>query len=374
MLWSLNGDMEFSIENVVYYSSIDESKIDEFFDKKVRKYAENNLIDTRCFSIDPHFTKNTKDLEARLLKHITRFYWASIINFFNVKDINIHFGLDHFEQTKLTPKSLEKSVRYHSRKLINIDTAYKVEKIIKYLFEKPEFVKYDIMDAEQNDNYKNLTFVHNKMLIKPQNFVLNTEDYDYIDDFTPYVYKADIKNRTYTNSPTWNNQYFFYLDEYHKYMLYSYLYTVGGRAFKKYLKPLMQDYFPDQSIENVYNAGRQFICRNNMKKLTDMEQLYFKCEFEKLMFDYGKVWDKEKQQAAKECWLAENETTQEQDEVLLTTFSSRANCDISVKETQYNNYLKENNNILYNNIEEEDKINVITEWFGGGEQEIAFSY
>jgi hypothetical protein len=87
----LNGDMEESIENVVFYSSIDTSKIDEYFDKKVREYAKNNLIDTRYYPIDPHFNKDTKNLEGLLLKHLVRIYWSCIVNFYNVEDINIHF-------------------------------------------------------------------------------------------------------------------------------------------------------------------------------------------------------------------------------------------------------------------------------------------
>jgi hypothetical protein len=203
----------------------------------------------------------------------------------------------------------------------------------------------DITEAEQNDHYKNLNWVNDKMMFKPQNMILNTEDYDYMDSFTPYIYKADIKNRTYINSPTWNSQYYFYLDEYNKYMLYSYLYTVGGREFKKFIKPLLQDYFPDKSIQNIYNAARQYICRNNMKKLTEMEQIYFKCEFTKLMMEYGKVWNKKKQLEAKANCQPDAE---EQDSNESITSHSSQICDINVKEKEKNNLKDKDNNILYN--------------------------
>lgn len=91
MQWSLNGDMEFSVENVVYYSSIKTDKIEEYFDQKVREYAKNKLVDTRYFPIDPHFNKDTVNLEGLILKHLLRIYWGCIVNFFNVEDINIHF-------------------------------------------------------------------------------------------------------------------------------------------------------------------------------------------------------------------------------------------------------------------------------------------
>lgn len=91
MLWYLNGDMEFSVENVVYYSSIDKDKIEDYFDTKVREYAKNNLVDTRYYPIDPHFDKNTDNLDGLILKHLLRIYWGCIVNFFNVEDINIHF-------------------------------------------------------------------------------------------------------------------------------------------------------------------------------------------------------------------------------------------------------------------------------------------
>jgi len=364
MQWSLNGDMEFSVENVVYYSSIDKDKIEEYFDLKVREYAKNRLVDTRYFPLDPHFNKETVNLDGLILKHLLRIYWSCIVNFFNVEEMNTHFGLDYFEQTKLTPDSLEKSVRFHSKKLINKDTANIVEDNIKYLFKDPRMVELDIENAVQNDHFKNLNWINNKMIFKPQNMILNTEDYDYMDSFAPYVYKADIKNRTYTNSPTWDNKFHFYLDEYHKFMLYSYLYTVGGRNFKKFITPLLQDYFPDQSIQNIYDAARQYICRNkdDVKSFTDIEKLCFEFEFKDLIAEYGIVWDKDEQLKAKESLIVYTVTeieTAEEDEVEDETeegealkvnnpLSSSKNCDISVKEENRNKLIKEDN-ILFNN-------------------------
>lgn len=390
MLWSLNGDMEFSVENVVYYSSINKDKIEEYFDLKVREYAKNRLVDTRYFPIDPHFHKDTINLDGLILKHLLRIYWGCIVNFFNVEEINTHFGLEYFEQTKLTPESLEKSVRFHSKKLINKDTANIVEDNIKYLFKDSRMVELDIENAAQNDQFKNLNWINNKMLFKPQNMILNTEDYDYMDTFTPYVYKADIKNRTFNNSPTWDNKFHFYLDEYHKFMLYSYLYTVGGRDFKKFITPLLQDYFPVQSIQNIYDAARQYICRNReeFKTFTEMEQKYFEFEFKDLIEDFGVMWNKDEQLKAKESWTmnpvteieeadeieedfeeefedeveAETEAGEEVEEVeegeeneegedfnVDNPLSSSKNCDISVKEKDENNIIKEDN-ILYNNV------------------------
>lgn len=247
---------------------------------------------------------------------------------------------------------MEKSVRYYSKKLVNKDTANIVENKIKYLFEKPNLVELDIINAAQNDHFKNLNWVNDKMMFKPQNMILNTEDYDYIDSFTPYVYKADIKNRTYTNSPTWDNQYFFYLDEYHKFMLYSYLNTVGGRNFKKFITPLLKDYFPDQSIQNIYNAARQYICRNkeNVKTFTEMEKLCFEFEFKDLIENYGIVWDKNEQIKAKESLIVNTVTNVEEEDLNESNpLTNSENCDINVKEREENNFIKENN-ILYNNI------------------------
>ena len=378
MQWSLNGDMEFSVENVVYHSSIDKDKIEEYFDLKVRDYAKNRLVDTRYFPLDPHFNKDTVNLDGIILKHLLRIYWSCIVNFFNVEEINTHFGLEYFEQTKLTPESLEKSVRFHSKKLINKDTANIVEDNIKYLFKDSRMVELDIENAAQNDQFKNLNWINNKMLFKPQNMILNTEDYDYMDAFAPYVYKADIKNRTFNNSPTWDNKFHFYLDEYHKFMLYSYLYTVGGRNFKKFIKPLLQDYFPDQSIQNIYDAARQYICRNkdDVKSFTDIEKLCFEFEFKDLIAEYGIVWDKDEQLKAKESLainkVIEEEIEEEVEEVEDETeeegeeedeegedeegetlkvdnpLLSSKNCDISVKEEDENKLTKEDN-ILYNN-------------------------
>lgn len=274
---------------------------------------------------------------------------------------------------------MEKSVRYYSKKLINKDTANIVEDKIKYLFEKPELVKLDIVNAAQNDQFKNLNWINDKMLFKPQNMILNTEDYDYMDDFAPYVYKADIKNRTFKNSPTWDKKFYFYLDEYHKIMLYSYLYTVGGRNFKKFITPLLQDYFPSQSIQNIYDAARQYICRNReeFKTFTEMEQKYFEFEFKDLIEDFGVMWNKDEQLKAKE-FLAmnpvtydeeedededfedeefENEVDEETEEEVeaeeeslseYNPLSSSENCDKSVKEENENKLIKEDN-ILYNN-------------------------
>jgi len=377
--------MEFSVENVVYYSSINKDKIEEYFDLKVREYAKNRLVDTRYFPIDPHFNKDTINLDGLILKHLLRIYWGCIVNFFNVEEINTHFGLEYFEQTKLTPESLEKSVRFHSKKLINKDTANIVEDNIKYLFKDSRMVELDIENAAQNDQFKNLNWINNKMLFKPQNMILNTEDYDYMDTFTPYVYKADIKNRTFNNSPTWDNKFHFYLDEYHKFMLYSYLYTVGGRDFKKFITPLLQDYFPDQSIQNIYDAARQYICRNkdDVKTFTEMEQKYFEFEFKDLIEDFGVMWNKDEQLKEKESLtmnpvteIEEAEEIEEdfeeefEDEVEAETeagveveegegeegedfsvdnpLSSSKNCDISVKEEDENNIIKEDN-ILFNN-------------------------
>lgn len=230
----------------------------------------------------------------------------------------------------------------------------------------------DIVNAAQNDQFKNLNWINDKMMFKPQNMILNTEDYDYMDSFTPYVYKADIKNRTFKNSPTWDKKFYFYLDEYHKIMLYSYLYTVGGRNFKKFIKPLLQDYFPDQSIQNIYDAARQYICRNReeVKTFTEMEQKYFEFEFKDLIEDFGIMWNKDEQLKAKESWDM-NPVTNEEDEDLedeveevdeeteeveveeesLSEYNpllSSENCDKSVKEKDEDNLIKEDN-ILYNN-------------------------
>ena len=265
---------------------------------------------------------------------------------------------------------MEKSVRFHSKKLINKDTANIVEDNIKYLFKDSRMVELDIENAAQNDQFKNLNWINNKMLFKPQNMILNTEDYDYMDTFTPYVYKADIKNRTFNNSPTWDNKFHFYLDEYNKFMLYSYLYTVGGRDFKKFITPLLQDYFPVQSIQNIYDAARQYICRNReeFKTFTEMEQKYFEFEFKDLIEDFGVMWNKDEQLKAKESWTMNPVTEiEEADEIEAETeaageeveegedfnvdnpLSSSKNCDISVKEKDENNIIKEDNN-LYNNV------------------------
>ncbi len=350
-----NGDEEPSVENLVYESYIHEDIIYDFYKEKLKAYASNRLIDTRCIRLSLKSVLSNPDiddqkLESIILKYMVRLYWSTIIQFYNTKEMCCHLGLDYFENTKLTIESVEKTIRYNCEKFYNKRTEHMIENHIKYMFENPNFFNSDIITASIADNYKNINFVNNKMLIQIQNPIIDTSMMDYKDDFRIYVYKAQLRNTVFDNVVTYTDEKV-YMDEYHKIITYSLLYTIGGKEFKKFLKNQFGCYLPDSSIECLYASGRQFIHRHkDLKIFTEFETQAIKCELITFFEDYNEnVWKMNKhtvttiQQKYKEKAKKPARQKTVNGKKTTDTFNDSKNCDINVKETIKENISNKNN-------------------------------
>ena len=208
----------------------------------------------------------------------------------------------------ITPKDLEKSVRFHSRNFItqdNLELKAIYEKQMQILFENESDVKSDI--KEYTKNYKNLDKILNSINFDFRELLITHNNYD--GDFMKiYVYHSRTRNKQNNKCISFDGEYKTYFSDYHKEQ-FNRLYALDPKRFRKLMDESLSEYFPywgytalgygeKFGYKSIIDSVKNYVSRHKeeIEPFTEFEARMFEnCFFKEYINACKNVWENQEE-------------------------------------------------------------------------------